>query len=254
MKLKIYNFSGPSELETDPSLAPYLENFEVIPFQNLTPEQTLAKKFDFIELNPNDYEKFKPFINAVGWKVNHLGVADVLMRDGAFYRPLSIVADGILRLIRERMSSISTSTSVLVIGEFSFVLSVTAKLALAGFSHFIISLNQDNDFLTLEKRLKEFIFNLSLTYVKLNELTQIQSTSSLLISNLTEKMNSEAYESLAYFNFLAHGAVFVDFNSSKNASLTEEARRAELAVIQEIEILTLKYKTLLELSKNSSKV
>ncbi len=86
----------------------------------------------------------------------------------------------------------------------------------------------------------------------MNELNQVPNTSSMLISNMSEKMSPDAYESLAYFNFLSSGGIFVDANSEKNGSLIEEASRAELTVVKENEILTLKYKTLLELSKNSS--
>jgi hypothetical protein len=142
----------------------------------------------------------------------------------------------------------------MIIGSYDFVLSLAAKVALLGYSEIIISLFENSRSLILEKKLKEFIFNLNLTFIKLNELTQIQSTSGLLISNVSEKMDSDAYESLTYFNFLSHRAVFVDYQSYQSASLIEEALRAELNVIEEIEILTLKYKTLIEFCKNSSLV
>lgn len=252
MKKTLYHFSDqPELLKMKDYQGDFLEHFEVIPHGQLSVEEVMKRKFDFIELQAGDYESFKPYIKAVGWKINHLNVADILVREGTFYRPLNLLADCILQTIQQRMSSMSTSTSAMVIGDFDFVVSVTAKLALAGFSHFIISLYDDTSFAILEKRLKEFIFNLDIKYVKLNEITQTQDTSLLLISNLSEKKNLEAYESLTYFNFLSHGAVFVDAHSGSNAALIEEARRAELNVIEEWEILALKYKSLVELSKNS---
>ncbi len=251
MKKKLYSFSGSADLETYAALNSYLNNIEIVPNENLDAKQTLDKNFDLIELRGFEYDQFKPLISAVSWKVNQLNTADVLVRDQRIYRPVNIIADCILHLIQQRQPSISTSASVMVIGEYNFVLSVTAKLALAGFKKFIISFEDETLFAILKKRLNEFIFNLSLTFVSLNEINQVSKTSSMLISNVNETINPGAHESLAYFNYLSHGGVFVDANSERNGSLIEEARRAELTVIQEIEILTLKYKTLLELSKIS---
>ncbi|MBC7419677.1 MAG: hypothetical protein H7328_03020 [Bdellovibrio sp.] len=254
MKKKLYHFSGETDLESNAEIKNFLNEIEVIPFENLSAQEVLNKNFDIIELKENDYDQFKNIISAVGWKISHLNSADALLRDGKIYRPTNVVADCILHLIQQRQSSISTAAAVMVIGDYNFVLSVTAKLALAGFKNFVISFEDESLFAALQKRLKDFIFNLNLTFVKLNELNQVPNTSSMLISNMTENMSPEAYESLAYFNFLSHDGIFVDASSAKNGALIEEARRAELTVIVENEILTLKYKTLLELSKNSSKV
>ena len=46
----------------------------------------------------------------------------------------------------------------------------------------------------------------------------------------------------------------VQHKSYKNAVLIEEAKRAELNVVEELEILTLKYKSLIEFCKISSLV
>ena len=73
----------------------------------------------------------------------------------------------------------------------------------------------------------------------------------LLISNLSKKNSPEAYESITYFNFLSRGAAFVDLNSRNEPILVEEARRAEITVIDEIEILRIKYDMILEIFKNS---
>jgi hypothetical protein len=59
-------------------------------------------------------------------------------------------------------------------------------------------------------------------------------------------MNSEAYESLMYFNFLSEGAIFVDCCGLENQPLVSEARRAGLKVIEETDIMRVKYQTLLK--------
>ncbi len=249
MKKTIYFFSHRTNTAFLDQLHFIKDDFEIIPYQNFSAQETLKKNFDVIELADGDYEQFKPFISAVSWKTSHLGVADVLIKSGRSYRPLHLAADCILNVLKTKNYPLNTSKSAMIIGGYDFVCGVAVKIALAGYSQLIISLFEDQRKNELEKKIKEFIFNLNLTFIRLNELTQVQSTSGLLISNVSEEMDAEAYSSLTYFNFLSHGAIFVDFQSFKNSDLIEEAKRAELHAIEELEILTLKYKTLIEFDK-----
>jgi hypothetical protein len=75
-----------------------------------------------------------------------------------------------------------------------------------------------------------------------------------LITDFKSDQNKEAYELLTYYNFLSAGALIVDCNSMTDGFLVEEARKAEIAVIDEVEVITQKYLLLLEKLKNSSKV
>lgn len=252
MKKKIYLFSEAIDVERFSKISFVEEAFEIIPFQNLNAEEALKKKFDFIELGEGDFEKFKPFIKAVNWKTSHIGVADTLFKVGDTYLPQNLVADCIFGVLKDKNFHLNTAQSAMVIGSYDFVLSVAAKVALSGFAEIIISLSENNRSAEIEKKIREFIFNLNLKSIRLNELTQLQTTSGILISNVSEEMDPESFESLTYFNFLLHGAVFVDFQSLKNSVLMEEAKRAELNVVEELEILTLKYKSMIEFCKNSS--
>lgn len=179
------------------------------------------------------------------WKTSHVGVADTLMRVEGGYKPLNLNADCILQVLRQRQFKLDTSQPVMLIGTYDFTLSVAAKLALAGYSNISISLDQPERAQDLETRLKEFAFGLNVKSVALNDLTLLQTATSLLISNMTPQMNKEAYEALAYFNFLSQGGIFVDFQSQTSMALIEEAQRAELNTVEELEILTLKFKSLL---------
>ena len=169
----------------------------------------------------------------------------MLQKNDSGYRPLNLNSDSILQVLKNKNLQLNTAQTAMVIGTYDFVLSVTSKIALSGYSNIIVSLFEKKRSVEFEKKIKEFIFNLNIKIVQLIDLTRIQTPSGLLISNLTESMNKEAFESLAYFNFLSRGAVFVDFQSYENAGLIEEAKRAELNVVEELEILTLKYNSLI---------
>lgn len=218
---------------------------EIIPAQGLSARETLQKNFDYILLAEGEFAQFKTEMPAITWKTSHIGVADTLKKVENGYKPLNLNADCILQVLRSRHLKLDTAQSAMVIGTYDFVLSVAAKLALSGYSHFSISLDRPERMQELEFKLGKFVFRLYVKSVSLNDLTLLQTASGLLISNMKSEMDTEAYEALAYFNFLTHEGIFVDFQSYSNATLIEEAKRAELSTVGELEILTLKFKSLL---------
>lgn len=242
---KIYFFSENYKTDFLKEISGLDGKIELIKSQQLSVEETLAKGFDYILLSEGEFESFKNLIGAIVWKANHLGVADALMRVEGGYKPINLNADCILQILRSRNFKLDTSQSVMIIGSYDFVLSVAVKMALSGYSNILISLFENERVVELEKKMKEFVFNLNIKSVSLNDLTFLQTASGLLISNVTPDMDQEAYETLTYFNFLTHGGVFVDFQSYTHPTLIEEAKRAELNTVEELEILTLKFNSLL---------
>lgn len=242
---KIYFFSEKLNTEVLKNIPSIEGKLEIVKPMGLSAEEALKKDFDCIMLADGEYGQFKNYLGGVNWKTNHLEVADALILSDGGYRPVNLNADCILQLLRSKNLKIDTSQSAMIIGTYDFVLSVTAKIALSGFSSVVISVFEYERTSELVAKIKEFIFGMNIRTVRLSDLTLLQTASGLLVSNVTEEMDKEAYETLAYFNFLSHGAVFVDFHSYSNANLIEEARRAELFIIEELEILTLKMNSLL---------
>ncbi len=242
---KVYLFAENTNTEFLKDLDFVTGKLEIVPFQGLNAAEALSANFDSILLGEGDYEFFKPLLKGVSYKTNHLGVADTLLKTPAGYKPLNLNADCILQVLKDRHFKLDTSHTAMVIGTYDFVLSVTLKIALSGYSHIIVFLPDKTSSAQLAKNIKNFVFNLNVQSIELNDLTRLQTTSGILISNLNATTDKEAFESLTYFNFLSHGAIFVDFQSYGDAGLIEEARRAELNVVEELEILTLKFKSLI---------
>jgi hypothetical protein len=230
-------------------------DFEFICEQNLEPYEILQKKYEIIEVPNFDIEEYKIYLKALEWKINHISAADYLILINNQYKPFNIIADVVLNIIKNKSAQIDSQRSVIVIGEPQFVYCIVAKLVLSGFIRIIVSLTTETETAdNFSKRIKSFAFNLNLKIVPISELTAIEQAGFLLISNFEKSQNKEAYELLTYFNFLAEGAVFIDCNSLENNQLVEEARKAEIFVVDEIEILENKYKYMCEILKNSPKV
>lgn len=252
-KLKLYNYSQEKFL-TKVKAPEVAARFEVIENQGLSAEELVQKKYDIIEIAPNDFEDFKDLVSAVDWKTNQLGMADcLLLQKNGKYKSMNLTSLAILDALKKSGFKINSQLPAIVIGEFHFVYSVCVQLALSGFVEIIVSITEsDNTYAELlEKKIRSFVFNLNLTSVNINELTTSEIVGALLISDFKKALNKDAYDLLTYFNFLSQGAVFIDCNSIEEPSLVEDARKAEIAVIDESQVITHKYNYLLEMLKIS---
>ena len=216
-------------------------------------EDLIRKKYHVIEIDGSQFESFAGFIPAIDWKTSRIATADCLILKNNNYKPYNILAETIVRILKKNVKRVNSQLPVIVIGDIHFVFSVVTKLALSGFIEIIVSLTDTgsealNQF---EDRIKSFVFNLNLKVVPIHELTSIEQAGFLLISNFKKETNKEAYELLTYFNFLSEGAVFIDCNSIDDSYLVDDASKAEIFVIDEVEILESKYEYLLELLKIS---
>ena len=249
---KVIHFSQISFLEKYSELADLKAQFEVFINENeLSPRELLGAHVDIIELGTGDFESFRPLLTTLDLKTSRFGIADTLIKFKNDFRPMHVLSDSVYKAILTKVPDLKTSESAVIIGDYDFVLALTYKLAQSGFNKIIIATYKNSDAEKIKKLVLVYAFGLQISTVPLSELTQLESSSVLLISNLSRKNNPEAYESITYFNFLSRGAAFIDLCSRNEPVLAEEARRAEITVIDEIEILRIKYGMILELFKNS---
>lgn len=252
MKYKLYSFyrdklAGLSEKAT------FLSDYELIENQDLSIEELLKKKYHAIEFDAIDYEKFSPHIKMLDWKTNAISVADTLILFNGQYRPHNLLPEAIMKVIGKNIDRINSHRPVIIIGEVKFVTSVVSKMAESGFINIIVSLLDYEEAIYDEfyKRIRAFTFKTNIKYIPVQDLTSSELDAYMLISNFKKEKNKEAYELLAYFNFLSEGAIFIDCNSINDAFLVEDAKKADVFVIDEVELLELKYNKLLELLKIS---
>ena len=159
----------------------------------------------------------------------------------------------IIRIVKKNVNRINSQLPVIVIGDYHFIFTVVTKLALSGFIEIIVAqVNAiDSELKDLEAGINSMFFNLNMKIVAIEDITSAEQNAFLMISNFPKMKNEFAYDLLIYFNYLSEGAVFIDCNSINDASLVEDARKAEIFVIDEVEVLEQKYEYLKELLKIS---
>lgn len=252
MKYKIFNYSTQNKFsKLSPSGA--IARFEIQPDAVTTPVDLLKEEIDIIEIDPAQYAEFSEHMTAVEWKTNFIAAPDCLVYKNKSYRPYNVLADTIMRILKKNVGRVNSQLPVIVIGDYHFIFSVVAKLALSGFIEIIVSpINTaEAQIEELERKIKSFSFNLNMKIVPIGDITSADQSAYLMISNFPKETDKFAYELLIYFNYLSEGAVFIDCNSINDSSLVEDARKAEIFVIDEVEVLENKYDYLLELLKIS---
>lgn len=246
--IKLAHFSENSLLEKYDELKDLKTSFEV--FKNepkLSAEDILKQDLDVIELAAKDFANFLPLFSALDIKISRLTVADTLIRKNNIWYPANVLPDSVYNAIITKVPDLKNADPAVVIGEYEFVLAMSYKLAQSGFLKIIVAMDDQPGGQKIKAILKQFIFGVVIEVISLEGLTQLDSSNGLLIINLSKEKYPEAHESVTYFNFLSSHAVFVDLQSRQESSLVEEARRAELTVVGEIEILKAKYQALLEI-------
>lgn len=233
-----------SEQEFDLHQEPYTDAGEL-----------MQQGYDVVEFKPERYPEFKAKIPVIDWRVSQLGHADCLLRQGNTYRPFHLLIDSLHRIIKKNSDRINSQQPVILIGNAEFVFGLAVKLALSGFIEIIISAVdlKPEGYPGMEKKIKSLVFDLNIQAVAVSDLTTLDQTGSLLITNIEKKRNRDVYELITYFNFLSAGATFIDCNSMEESHLVDEARKAEIYVIDEAAVITNKYEYLLEILKTSAK-
>lgn len=253
MKYQIYNLLNPRQIEKNKTVKCVQENFEIVTGAEVPVEELISKKYNAIEISGEKFSEFEPYITAVDWRTSQVSTLDCLVLQNGKYKAYHLLADSILRILKKMPDRINSQRPVIVIGDIYFLYSVVTKLALSGFVEIIVALtDQEDDMLKVfERRIKSFVFDLNLKTVSINDLTTTEQAGFLLISNFRKEDNKDAYELLTYFNFLAEGAIFMDCNSINDSYLVDDARKAEIFVVDEEQVLESKYNYLLEILKNS---
>lgn len=255
MKYKVYSFLT-EKIKDNTEKLQILSNFEFIPSTDESAEQILKHQYHVIDFPIEQYKNFSIFLKTIDWKTNLTSTADCLILKDGIYHPKCLLPEAVINILKKNVNRVNSQKTVFVVGEYEFVLSMVAKLAVTGFTDIIISLLNDTgeDAKKLESKLAGFIFDLKVRFIAIEELTSAQEEALLMISNFNKELNKEAYDLLSYFNFLSEGAMFIDCNSLQNGQLVEDARKADVFAVDELEILDNKYIKLLELLKNPTKV
>jgi len=243
-----------------PELAETLNNntteLEGVEFhcESISEEELLKSDFDLIELPENQMRTLLERYSILDWNIQVSHAVDCLLKVDSTYKPCQINAEAFRAYLESQKMSVDISFCAVLIGEYSFVATFAVMLAKLGYKKIYIVSHENILFGHDVELIKKVLFDVDLHQLSFDELATISDAASFLAIDFNLDDNSEVVEILTYFNFLSEGAIFFDMQSFKNDSLSSEAEKVQLKVIDAIEFYITKYKIIQKKLNNRSKV
>lgn len=213
-----------------------------INYELMTDEELLNSNFDLIELSEQQSQAILATMPLLDWPIQSTGAVDAFAKEGRKLKPIHLGAPAFVSFLQSKQISVDTAKYAVLIGNYSFLITHAIALAKLGFKKiFLVSpgnINYQNQLQAVQK----FLFNVQLTQLSLDQMANIAETASLLAIDFDLNEHPDLVETLTYFNFVAEKAIFFDSQNYMNDSLSLEAEKASLHVLNSVDFHLHKYR------------
>ena len=238
--MKIYRSPelGAKELSEKLSAEKDLEFF----YEPMSQENLLKSDYDVIELTEPENENILSGMVMLDWNIQTTQATDAFGKQQNRFIPIHLSSTAFKSFLESKKISLDTSRTAVLIGHYSFLATYAVALAKLGFRK--IYLVSADEILFTEKisALKKYLFDVELKQISFDEMANISELSSLLVTDFLLGKSAELVEILTYFNFVAEGAVFFDLQNYLDDSLSSEAEKASMKVLDSVEFHLHKYR------------
>ena len=224
----------------------------VIAYESSAILELFSQQFDALEIDDLMLRELRPQLAYLGWTLSVSGAFDCLIRQGTEYAPLQINSETLRHYLERSHKPLDIKNCAVLIGDYSFIASFSVMLAKLGYSQIYVVSHENMLFGDEIELLKKSLFGVKLVQLSFDELATIQDLASILVVDFNLEENSEIVEILTYFNFLTEGAFFCDLNSYIDDSLSLEAEKVQLCVVDMAEYLKIKYNIIKKKLNNRS--
>lgn len=213
--------------------------FDPMPWQEL-----LLQGYDVIELSDADMTEYLKSQTLLEWEVDISRSADCLIKTAKGYKPIQIGPNTLRAYFEDKKIKLKVQESAVLIGNYSMLMSFTFGLVKLGYKKIIIISPENFSYHEEIEKIKKILFQVELQQISFDEISHVTENSSLLVIDFDLALNPDLVEVLSYFNFLSEKSLFLDLQQINNSSLAEEADRASLTVLSDLEFHLEKYKIL----------
>ncbi len=211
-------------------------------FDPMTDKELAQSDFDLIELSEQQSQAILAEMPMLDWSIQSTGAVDAFKKDGDKLKPIHLSSSAFINFLQSKHTSVDVAKYAVLIGGYSFLITYSIALAKLGFKKIYLvspsNISYQNQLQSVQKKL----FNIQLTQLSLDEMANIAETASLLAIDFDLNEHPELVETLTYFNFVAEKAIFFDLQNYMNDSLSLEAEKASLRVLDSTEFHIHKYR------------
>ncbi|AZZ37184.1 hypothetical protein CIK05_10420 [Bdellovibrio sp. qaytius] len=213
-----------------------------IHYELMTDEELLHSDFDLIELSEKQNQAILSTMPLLDWPIQSTGAVDAFVREKNKFKPIHLSATAFVSFLQSKQIAVDIAKYAVLIGDYSFLITYAISLAKLGFKKiYLVSPNNIN-YKNQLQAVQKFLFNVQLRQLTLDEMANIADTASLLAIDFNLNEHPDLVETLTYFNFVAEKAIFFDLQNFLNDSLSSEAEKASLRVLDSVEFHLHKYR------------
>lgn len=218
------------------------ENDIEIFFDPITDEDLNKSDFDLIELSEQHSQAILASMPMLDWSIQSTGAVDAFQKVGDKLKPIHLSSSAFINFLQSKHISIDIAKYAVLIGNYSFLVTYSIALAKLGFKKIFLVSPDNISYQHQLEMVQKTLFNIQLTQLSLDEMANIAETASLLAIDFELSEHPELVETLTYFNFVAEKAIFFDQQNYINGSLSLEAEKASLLVLDSAEFHRHKYR------------
>lgn len=212
-----------------------------IHFDPMTDEEILKSDFDLVELSEQQSQALLATMPMLDWTIQSTQAVDAFEKNAQGLKPIHLSSAAFINFLQSKHISVDVAKYAVLIGSYSFLITYSIALSKLGFKKIYLvspgNINYENQLRSVQKTM----FNIQLTQLSLDEMVNIAETASLLAIDFDLNEHPELVETLTYFNFVAEKAIFFDLQNYMNDSLSSEAEKASLRVLDSVEFHLHKY-------------
>lgn len=213
-----------------------------INFEPLSEEELVASDYDLIELSEEQSLDIIARMPMLDWPTQSTRAADAFTKDKNGFKPLHLGAMAFVNFLQSKKINLDTSKNAVLVGGYSFLMTFGLALAKLGFNKIYLISPAHISYEDKIADLKKSLFGVHIQQLTLDDISNISELASLLVIDFAQNEFPEIVETLTYFNFVTENALFLDLQSYLNNTLSAEAERASLRVLDSVEFQLHKYR------------
>lgn len=210
------------------------------PMQN--EDELFRSDFDLVELSEQQSQSILSKLTMLDWQIQLTGAVDAFAKDQKKFKPIHLSSVAFVNFLESKHISLDVAKNAVLVGGYSFLMTYAMALAKLGFNKIYLVSPANISYEVQISNAQKFLFNVQLQQLTLDEMANISELASLLVIDFELNKYPEMVETLTYFNFLAENAIFFDLQNYMNDSLSIEAEKASLRVLDSAEFHLHKYR------------
>lgn len=213
-----------------------------IHFDPMNESELMNSDFDLIELSEQQNQEILFKMPLLDWPIQSTGAVDAFAKENKKFKPIHLSSQAFVSFLQSKHISVDVAKYAVLIGNYSFLITYAIALAKLGFKKIYLVSPGNISYKNQTAAVQKFLFSVQLTQLNLDEISNIADLASLLAIDFDLNEHPELVETLTYFNFVAERAIFFDLQNYLNDTLSSEAEKASLHVLDSAEFHLHKYR------------